>query len=121
MEQELTPAIATASEDQQRGKATLVGSTAASRDEAVAKRLWEVSEELTGVKYDLNDFDAWAADFENPRSGVLAHAATRCVVLPPGAASFSNNPATPRGSSGCQASCQVATWTSQAAPAASHP
>ena len=38
---------------QQRGKATVVGSTAASKDEAVAKRLWEVSEELTGVKYDL--------------------------------------------------------------------
>lgn len=38
---------------QQRGKATLVGSTAASKDEAVAKRLWEVSEELTGVKYNI--------------------------------------------------------------------
>lgn len=39
---------------QQRGKrATVVGSTRASRDEAVAKRLWEVSEELTGVKYSL--------------------------------------------------------------------
>jgi NAD(P)-dependent dehydrogenase (short-subunit alcohol dehydrogenase family) len=38
---------------QQRGKATIVGSTAASKDEAVAKRLWEVSEELTGVKYAL--------------------------------------------------------------------
>ena len=39
---------------QQRGKrATVVGSTKASRDEAVAKRLWDVSEELTGVKYSL--------------------------------------------------------------------
>jgi NAD(P)-dependent dehydrogenase (short-subunit alcohol dehydrogenase family) len=38
---------------QQRGKATLVGSTKASKDEAVAKRLWDVSEELTGVKYSL--------------------------------------------------------------------
>lgn len=39
---------------QQRGKrATVVGSTKASRDEAVAKRLWDVSEELTGVKYAL--------------------------------------------------------------------
>jgi hypothetical protein len=38
---------------QQRGKATLVGSTSASKDEAVAARLWEVSEELTGVKYNL--------------------------------------------------------------------
>ena len=38
---------------QQRGKATVVGSTKASRDEAVAARLWDVSEELTGVKYAL--------------------------------------------------------------------
>ena len=38
---------------QQRGKATLVGSTKASKDEVVAKRLWDVSEELTGVKYSL--------------------------------------------------------------------
>lgn len=38
---------------QQGGKATLVGSTKASRDEAVAARLWDVSEELTGVKYEL--------------------------------------------------------------------
>jgi NAD(P)-dependent dehydrogenase (short-subunit alcohol dehydrogenase family) len=36
---------------QQRGKAKIVGSTAASKDEAVASRLWDVSEELTGVKY----------------------------------------------------------------------
>ncbi|HUP83165.1 MAG TPA: oxidoreductase [Candidatus Limnocylindria bacterium] len=38
---------------QQRGKPKLVGSTAASRDEAAAKRLWEVSEELTGVRFNL--------------------------------------------------------------------
>jgi NAD(P)-dependent dehydrogenase (short-subunit alcohol dehydrogenase family) len=38
---------------QQRGKATVVDSTPASNDEAVAKRLWEVSEELTGVNYSL--------------------------------------------------------------------
>lgn len=38
---------------QQRGKPKLVGSTAASKDEAAAKRLWEVSEELTGVKFQL--------------------------------------------------------------------
>jgi len=38
---------------QQRGKAAVVGSTSASKDEAVAKRLWDVSEELTGVKYPL--------------------------------------------------------------------
>ena len=38
---------------EQRGKAKVVGSTAASKDEAVAKRLWDVSEELTGVKYSL--------------------------------------------------------------------
>jgi hypothetical protein len=40
-----------------------------------------------------------AVDFEHQRSALPAHAATRCLVLPPGvAASFSNNPATPRGS-----------------------
>ena len=38
---------------EQRGKAKLVGSTGASKDEAAAKRLWEVSEELTGVRYSL--------------------------------------------------------------------
>jgi hypothetical protein len=38
---------------QQRGKATVVGSTKASRDEAVAARLWDVSEKLTGVTYAL--------------------------------------------------------------------
>jgi NAD(P)-dependent dehydrogenase (short-subunit alcohol dehydrogenase family) len=34
-----------------RGYPKRVGSTPASRDEAVAKRLWEVSEELTGVRF----------------------------------------------------------------------
>jgi NAD(P)-dependent dehydrogenase (short-subunit alcohol dehydrogenase family) len=38
---------------QQRGNPKLVGSTKASRDEAAAARLWDVSEELTGVKYNL--------------------------------------------------------------------
>jgi NAD(P)-dependent dehydrogenase (short-subunit alcohol dehydrogenase family) len=38
---------------QQRGKAKVVDSTPASKDDAVAKRLWEVSEELTGVRYSL--------------------------------------------------------------------
>ena len=38
---------------EQRGKAKVVGSTAASKDEAVAKRLWDVSEELTGARYSL--------------------------------------------------------------------
>jgi NAD(P)-dependent dehydrogenase (short-subunit alcohol dehydrogenase family) len=38
---------------QQRGKAKVVTSTPASNDEAVAKRLWEVSEEMTGVTYSL--------------------------------------------------------------------
>lgn len=38
---------------EQRGKAKVVGSTTASKDEAVAKRLWDVSEELTGVRYSL--------------------------------------------------------------------
>jgi hypothetical protein len=38
---------------QQRGQAKVVSSTPASKDEAVAKRLWEVSEELTGVRYSL--------------------------------------------------------------------
>lgn len=36
---------------EQRGKATIVGSTKASKDEAVAAQLWDVSEELTGVTY----------------------------------------------------------------------
>ena len=38
---------------QQRGKATLVGSTKASKDEAVAKRLWDVSEELTRLRSEM--------------------------------------------------------------------
>lgn len=36
-----------------RGHPTRVGSSAASRDSETARRLWEVSEELTGVIYDL--------------------------------------------------------------------
>jgi NAD(P)-dependent dehydrogenase (short-subunit alcohol dehydrogenase family) len=38
---------------QLRGYPGPVGSTKASRDEAVAAKLWDVSEELTGVKYSL--------------------------------------------------------------------
>jgi NAD(P)-dependent dehydrogenase (short-subunit alcohol dehydrogenase family) len=39
--------------EQQRGHPRVVGSTAAGRDEAVAARLWDVSEELTGVSYEF--------------------------------------------------------------------
>jgi hypothetical protein len=38
---------------EQRGHPTIVGSSKASQDEAAAQRLWEVSEELTGVRYPL--------------------------------------------------------------------
>jgi len=38
---------------EQRGYPKRVGMSAAARDEAVARRLWEVSEELTGVRFDL--------------------------------------------------------------------
>jgi len=38
---------------QTRGAPKLVGSSSASRDPEAARRLWEVSEELTGVTYDL--------------------------------------------------------------------
>ena len=34
-----------------RGAPKKVGSSARSRDEAAARRLWEISEELTGVRY----------------------------------------------------------------------
>jgi NAD(P)-dependent dehydrogenase (short-subunit alcohol dehydrogenase family) len=36
---------------EQRGNPKLVGSSSAARDEDAARRLWEVSEELTGVRY----------------------------------------------------------------------
>jgi NAD(P)-dependent dehydrogenase (short-subunit alcohol dehydrogenase family) len=39
--------------EEQRGHPKVVGSTAAGRDEAVAARLWDVSEELTGVSYEF--------------------------------------------------------------------
>ena len=35
-----------------RGHPKLVDSTKASKDEDAARRLWDVSEELTGVRYD---------------------------------------------------------------------
>ena len=38
---------------QLRGYPGLVGSTKASKDEAVAARLWDVSESLTGIQYEL--------------------------------------------------------------------
>jgi len=38
---------------QRAGNPRLVGSTKASRDEAVASKLWDISEQLTGVRYDL--------------------------------------------------------------------
>ena len=38
---------------EQRGHPELVDSTAASKDQADARRLWEVSEQLTGVSFDL--------------------------------------------------------------------
>jgi NAD(P)-dependent dehydrogenase (short-subunit alcohol dehydrogenase family) len=37
-----------------RGRPRLVSSSRAGRDEAVAKRLWEVSEELTGIRFDVS-------------------------------------------------------------------
>ena len=36
---------------EQRGNPKVVGSTGSARDEDVARRLWDVSEELTGVRY----------------------------------------------------------------------
>jgi NAD(P)-dependent dehydrogenase (short-subunit alcohol dehydrogenase family) len=38
---------------EQRGNPKLVGSSAAARDDDTARRLWEVSEELTGVRYEF--------------------------------------------------------------------
>ena len=38
---------------EQRGHPRLVGTTSAARDGAAARRLWQVSEELTGVQYGL--------------------------------------------------------------------
>jgi len=37
-----------------RGFPARVPSNELSKDEAIAKRLWEVSEQLTGVKFDFN-------------------------------------------------------------------
>jgi NAD(P)-dependent dehydrogenase (short-subunit alcohol dehydrogenase family) len=39
---------------EQRGNPKLVGSSSAARNEQTAHRLWEVSEDLTGVHYELN-------------------------------------------------------------------
>ena len=38
---------------EQRGHPEPVGSSGAARDETAARRLWEVSEELTGVSFEL--------------------------------------------------------------------
>ncbi len=38
---------------EQRGPAKLVGRSSAAQDMDVARRLWEVSEELTGVRFPL--------------------------------------------------------------------
>jgi hypothetical protein len=38
---------------EQRGAPKLVGRSAAAKDAAVAARLWEVSEQLTGVRFAL--------------------------------------------------------------------
>jgi NAD(P)-dependent dehydrogenase (short-subunit alcohol dehydrogenase family) len=38
---------------EQRGNPKLVGSSSAARDEDAARRLWEVSENLTGVRYEV--------------------------------------------------------------------
>ena len=38
---------------EQRGAPKLVGRSAAAQDAAVARRLWEVSEQLTGVRFPL--------------------------------------------------------------------
>ena len=38
---------------EQRGHPQLVDSTSASKDRAAARRLWDVSEQLTGVSFDL--------------------------------------------------------------------
>ena len=45
---------------EQRGAPKLVGRTAAAKDDEVARRLWDASEELTGVSWPL-DLDAVAA------------------------------------------------------------
>ena len=40
--------------NEMRGHPKLVDSSAASKDEATARRLWEVSEDLTGVRYEFS-------------------------------------------------------------------
>jgi NAD(P)-dependent dehydrogenase (short-subunit alcohol dehydrogenase family) len=44
-----------------RGPTKLVGRTAAAQDEAVARRLWDVSEQLTGARFPLGSATAAAA------------------------------------------------------------
>jgi hypothetical protein len=38
---------------EQRGHPKVVGSTGAARDEAAARRLWDASEQLTGVPFEV--------------------------------------------------------------------
>jgi len=38
---------------EQRGHPRLVGTTSAARDAEAARRLWQISEDLTGVQYGL--------------------------------------------------------------------
>ena len=42
---------------EQRGAPKLVGRSDAAQDADVARRLWDVSEELTGVRFGLGGFD----------------------------------------------------------------
>ena len=38
-----------------RGNPRIVGCSSAARDEVTARRLWEISEQLTGVRFALGD------------------------------------------------------------------
>jgi hypothetical protein len=44
--------------EEQRGHPKVVNPAKAGRDEATAARLWDVSEELTGIEYDFSS--SWA-------------------------------------------------------------
>jgi hypothetical protein len=41
---------------EQRGYPVVVQSSAASHNEANARRLWQISEQLTGIHYDWNEY-----------------------------------------------------------------
>jgi NAD(P)-dependent dehydrogenase (short-subunit alcohol dehydrogenase family) len=53
---------------EQRGPAKLVGRSAAAKDGDVARRLWDVSQELTGVPFGLGDSTGAAPDGAGPRA-----------------------------------------------------